>query len=193
MSGEERAAGPMPVRVSWDRDDRHRRLRAVAVAGLVAGALMAVFGLPPIAVHSPLRLVGMVCPLCGGTRAVQALMRGDVATAWHYNPLAFAVVPGALLVLVRWGAGLATGRWVNVRVLRPAAVWVVAAAAVAALWANQASHAAMLRHGDGSLRHQVMGMGLGMVVVAAAAAVQMLVVLPLVRQVRRSGTERPGG
>jgi hypothetical protein len=191
----ERGGGWVPVRFSWDRDDRHRRLRAVAVAGLVAGALMAVFGLPPIALHSPLRLIGMVCPLCGGTRAVQALMRGDVATAWHYNPLAFAVVPGALLVLVRWGAGLVTGRWVNVRVLRPVAVWVLAALAVAALWAYQASHASMLRHGDGSFRHQVTGMGLAMVVVAAAAAVQMLVVLPLARRFRagRAGTEQPRG
>lgn len=183
----------MPVRVSWDRVDRHRRLRAVAVAGLAAGALMAVFGLPPIVVHSPLRLVGMVCPLCGGTRAVQALMRGDAATAWHYNPLAFAVVPGALLVLVRWALGLVTGRWVNVRAPRPGVLWALGALALAALWVNQASHSAMLRSGDGDLRHQVTGMVLGMAAVGAAAAVQMLVVLPLARRLRRNGTERPGG
>ncbi|MBO2456651.1 DUF2752 domain-containing protein [Actinomadura violacea] len=193
MDADEGARGPVPVRVSWDRDDRHRRLRIVAVAGLVAGALMAVFGLPPIALHSPLRLIGMVCPLCGGTRAVQALMRGDVVTAWHYNPLAFVVVPGALLVLARWGVGLATGRWVNVRVLRPAVFWTLVALLVAVLWTNQASHAAMLRSGDGSFRDQVMGLGLGTAVVGAAAAVLMLVVLPLARRVRSRAAQRPRG
>ena len=36
-------------------------------------------------------------------------------------------------------------------------------------------------------------MVLGMAAVGAAAAVQMLVVLPLARRLRRNGTERPGG
>ncbi|MFB4303493.1 DUF2752 domain-containing protein [Actinomadura sp. NTSP31] len=175
----------VPVRFSWDRDDRHRGLRVLAVLGLAAGAAMAVFGLPPIALHSPLRLVGMVCPLCGGTRAVQALMRGDAATAWEYNPLAFVVVPGAVLVLVRWAVGLAAGRWVNVRAPRPAVVWALAVLAVAGLWAYQASHSEMLRHGDGDFRHQVMGMGLAVAIAAALAAVQMLVVLPAVRRFGR--------
>ncbi|MDL4814498.1 DUF2752 domain-containing protein [Actinomadura opuntiae] len=181
--------GLVPVRFSWDRDDRHRKLRVLAVLGLLAGAAMAVFGLPPIALHSPLRLVGMVCPLCGGTRAVQALMRGDVATAWEYNPIAFVVVPGAFLVLVRWAVGLVAGRWVNVQVPRRGVAWALALLAVAGLWAYQASHSAMLRSEDGDFRHQVMGMGLAMAIAGAAAAVQMLVVLPLMRRFRRP--ERP--
>lgn len=45
--------------------------------------------LPPL--HSPLRYAGAACPLCGGTRAVTALMTGQVLLALKYNPLAIAV------------------------------------------------------------------------------------------------------
>ncbi len=49
--------------------------------------------------HSPLRYVGMACPLCGGTRAVTAAALGRVGTALMYNPLALLV-----LLLLLWGA-----------------------------------------------------------------------------------------
>jgi hypothetical protein len=51
------------------------------------------------AIHSPLRYTGFACPLCGGTRAVTALMLGRYELAVRYNPLALVVF--ALLV---WGA-----------------------------------------------------------------------------------------
>jgi hypothetical protein len=51
------------------------------------------------AVHSPLRYLGMACPLCDGTRAVTALCTGQVLLAIKYNP--FALLMFALLV---WGA-----------------------------------------------------------------------------------------
>ncbi|MCB9933234.1 MAG: DUF2752 domain-containing protein [Planctomycetes bacterium] len=52
---------------------------------------------PPL--ESPLRFVGLACPLCGGTRAVTALCTGQFELAVKYNP--FALVVFALLV---WGA-----------------------------------------------------------------------------------------
>ena len=42
-------------------------------------------------------LFGLPCPLCGGTRAAQAVLQGDFAHAAYLNPLAFPAV-GLLLV-----------------------------------------------------------------------------------------------
>ena len=38
--------------------------------------------LPPCLFH---QLAGLSCPGCGGTHAVQALLRGDWQAAWHFN------------------------------------------------------------------------------------------------------------
>jgi hypothetical protein len=41
-------------------------------------------------------LTGWECPGCGMTRALAALVRGHATEASHWNPLVFAVVPGAI-------------------------------------------------------------------------------------------------
>lgn len=41
------------------------------------------------------------CPLCGGTRAVTALVHGDLSLAVSYNPLALAIFAG-MLAAVLW-------------------------------------------------------------------------------------------
>jgi len=48
--------------------------------------------------HCPFRYVtGHLCPGCGATRAVLALLRGDVAAATKYNELLLLGVPFILL------------------------------------------------------------------------------------------------
>jgi len=59
---------------------------------------------------------GLLCPGCGGTRALAALLRGDVMGAWRLNGLVVALLPFA----VGWGI-LRLWR-VEVRV--PREVWV---------------------------------------------------------------------
>ncbi|HWZ82150.1 MAG TPA: DUF2752 domain-containing protein [Terriglobales bacterium] len=38
-------------------------------------------------------LTGMECPGCGMTRALAALLDGQFAVSWHYNPLAILLLP----------------------------------------------------------------------------------------------------
>ena len=39
---------------------------------------------------------GLLCPGCGGTRALAALLRGDFAGAWRLNGLVVALLPYSL-------------------------------------------------------------------------------------------------
>ncbi|WP_244156676.1 DUF2752 domain-containing protein [Actinomyces denticolens] len=48
------------------------------------------------------RITGFWCPLCGGTRATAALLRGDLGTALAYNPFALATEVVAVLFVARW-------------------------------------------------------------------------------------------
>jgi hypothetical protein len=41
---------------------------------------------------------GLLCPGCGGTRALAALLRGDFAGAWRLNALVVALLPFAAML-----------------------------------------------------------------------------------------------
>ena len=44
---------------------------------------------------------GMLCPTCGGTRCVRAILSGDILSAFRYNAFAlFAFVYGVFLLLM---------------------------------------------------------------------------------------------
>ena len=101
------------------------------VAGLVAGgvALSAVYSATGLGVPCPfLTLTGWDCPLCGGTRMGAALLHGDVAAAYGYNPVALVAltVVGALGAL--WLVEAAGGPAV-----RPPARWSAAARRIGSL------------------------------------------------------------
>jgi uncharacterized membrane protein YqgA involved in biofilm formation len=105
------------TRIGLDRFDRHHRVTtsatALALLGLGIAAAMAAFGLPSFDLHGPLHYVGIMDPLCGGTRAARLTAQGDLARAWEYNPLGIVVVIGAVAVLLRSVVGWASGRWLN--------------------------------------------------------------------------------
>jgi hypothetical protein len=94
-------ANSPPLRVD------QRKSRAVAsvtiVAMLVAAALLPLappFGFPGLPVCVFKGATGLPCPLCGGTRATQALLRGDLSRALYLN---VAAVPAVIaFVATAW-------------------------------------------------------------------------------------------
>ncbi|WP_345781332.1 DUF2752 domain-containing protein [Pseudoxanthomonas sp.] len=71
--------------------------------------------LPKCVFHS---VTGYWCPGCGMTRALHALVHGDVLTALHMNPLGMLMLP-ALPAMLFWSWG-----W-QPRVLQPVMRWLM--------------------------------------------------------------------
>ncbi|MFH0243931.1 DUF2752 domain-containing protein [Streptomyces sp. HK10] len=136
-----------PLRLALEDGDRHSWAGPTALAGLVAGAAMAVFGLPPVDLHSPLHYAGVMGPTCGGTRAVHAAALGRFGEAWRYNPLGLPVLVGAFAAVAREAFGRGTGRWLNVRVTHRRTAVVCALVLLVVLTLNQQAHAGLLRTG----------------------------------------------
>jgi hypothetical protein len=86
-------------------------ITAFAVVGVAVAVLMAVFGLPPVDLHGPLHYLGIMDPLCGGTRAARYAMLGEWRQAWKYNPLGIVAVLGSAALVGRGLIGAITGRW----------------------------------------------------------------------------------
>ena len=93
-----------------------RPTRARGAAGYVGGffavglGLSALYATTGAGVLCPFRtLTGWDCPLCGGTRMGSALLHGDVAAAWSFNPVALALVAALGLLGVVWAMEAAGG------------------------------------------------------------------------------------
>jgi hypothetical protein len=92
-------------------------ITAFAVVGVAVAVLMAVFGLPPVNLHGPLHYLGIMDPLCGGTRAARYTMIGEWRQAWRYNPLGIVAVVGSAALVSRGLIGTITGRWLSATVV----------------------------------------------------------------------------
>jgi hypothetical protein len=78
---------------------------ATATAGAAAVGVTVLLGQAGISLvpACPLHAVtGLWCPLCGGTRAVQALASGDVVAAAGMNALVVVGIPLLLVAWLRW-------------------------------------------------------------------------------------------
>jgi hypothetical protein len=112
---------------------------AFFAGGLGLSALYATTG---VGMPCPFRLLtGWNCPLCGGTRMGGALLHGDVAAAWSFNPVALVglLVIGTLGVL--WALEAAGGpavrlpRGLGQRLSRVSATrWLVLGVGFAVVW-----------------------------------------------------------
>lgn len=82
-----------------------KRIMLMAIC-LAAVAIILFYGLnDPSEVRAPRcflkAITGYDCPGCGAQRALHALLHGNIAQAWHYNPALFFLVPLA----AAYGAG----------------------------------------------------------------------------------------
>jgi hypothetical protein len=129
------------LRLSFASSDEHRVVTVLALGGLAAAVTMAIFGLPPVDMHGFLHRLGIMDPLCGGTRAVRYAARGQWGLSVKYNPLGLVAVLGACGALVRAAMGILTGRWLTVALTwtprRARVVVLVALLALAALEVRQ--------------------------------------------------------
>lgn len=106
----------------------------VAASALAVTTALAVTDLGETSVLPPcpfLAVTGLWCPLCGGTRAMDALVAGDVGAALGLNVLVVVAVPILAAEWLRWTIGRARGRptsFMNVSTRVLAAVTVVALA-----------------------------------------------------------------
>lgn len=117
--------------MAWADSSRFRMmlLSTAAGVGLLVLFRPGQYGFYPVCpIHA---WTGLLCPGCGGTRAVAALLRGQFAEAWRWNQLVVAGTPLA----IAYGSFVAVrGRWVQV----PRGVWfgVSLAAAAFTVWRN---------------------------------------------------------
>lgn len=85
-----------------------------ALVGVILIVPLAWFGLPPVDIHGPLHYLGVMAPTCGLTRGLMWAARGELSTAWMYNPLSVLVLPALVVYTLRSVYGRLTGRWWNV-------------------------------------------------------------------------------
>jgi hypothetical protein len=76
------------------------------------------------------RTTGLLCPGCGGLRALHQLLHGHVATAYHFNPL---LVCGLPLVAGAGGSSLYR-RWQGQPARAPRPLWYWCALTVTVLF-----------------------------------------------------------
>lgn len=119
---------------------RASRTTLLAQPAAVAGAAVAGAGLigwldpgrvpflPPCPLHA---LTGLWCPFCGGTRAIDALVAGDLGAAAGLNLLVVVAIPLLAAQWVRWTVGRARGREAPFLRVSSRALAVIAAVAVA--------------------------------------------------------------
>jgi Protein of unknown function (DUF2752) len=124
--------GPTPARPPA----RGPGLRAALVTGGVALAGTVVVHLydphePGSYGLCPLRMAtGLLCPFCGGTRAVHAMTHGDWGQALGLNPLLTLLAPVALVAWLVWVVRAVRGRHTPF-LDRVGAVWALILAIVA--------------------------------------------------------------
>ena len=126
--------------------DHLRWATKTSLAGMAGIAGLLLVGIPPVDVHGPLHHLGIMDPLCGGTRAMFLLITGQPGRAATYNPLVFPLAASLIVLWLRTAAGYLTSRWVDIHPPPPVrrVLLTVGVAAVLALQIRQQALADLL-------------------------------------------------
>lgn len=124
--------------------DEMRLVTYLAVAGMITAIVLHLMGGLPFDLPMPTHAIGWVEPSCGLTRGSLAILRGDFALGFRYNPLAFLVIGFGVSGVVRAIVGRITGRWLNVSVRVSRAGLMVLAVGVIAFWLYQQTKAGFI-------------------------------------------------
>jgi len=97
----------------------------LGVAGAIALAILYCFdpvrfGFYPVCLFH--RTTGLLCPGCGGLRALHQLLHGHIMAALRLNPLAVLALPVAGVLGLRWLIAHHRGQSVSFH-LRPGWIW----------------------------------------------------------------------
>lgn len=117
--------------------DRHPTTTKLAIIGIPIAVLVAVVGLPPVDIHGPLHYLGIMGPTCGMTRGVMWTVRGDLARAWQFNPVALLVIPTMVAVTGRAIYARVTGQWLNLHLRWRPWLWIIPAVLIILLSIRQ--------------------------------------------------------
>lgn len=108
----------------------HRRLTVFLIwVTLAAGATyLLVFepgrsGFFPVCLFR--KMTGLACPGCGSTRALHALLHGDVVTAFKFNPFMMLALPFLFYVLVRHTNAVMRNQPINRNRLDAKYIWML--------------------------------------------------------------------
>ena len=128
-SGPESSAAPLPT------FKQRPRLIQSGVIGLIVvyvGWNLAHLAAGQLPGSLMTAIVGLPCPTSGGTRAISALLGGDVITSLRWNPLAVPITVLFVLSLVElvrsrlvWGRVRLGPRWVRCWMWLLATAWLV--------------------------------------------------------------------
>lgn len=129
--------------MAWASVDAHPHIALLSAIGMVVAVILALFGMPPLNIHGPLHFYGVMDPMCGMTRGVASVLRGDLAEAIWYNPASPVLVLGGAAGLARGLYGRRSGRWLNVSWRSPVRVAALGIL-ITALEVNQQLHAERL-------------------------------------------------
>lgn len=106
-----------------------------ATGALLAGGCTAILLVDPADGGAPVcasqLLFGLDCPMCGGLRCVNAMLRGDVLAAADHNVLLAVALPVAAAVWVVWTVASMRGRalrWPRLPLWSPIVAGVLVAA-----------------------------------------------------------------